>query len=184
MSPDSLPESATPRRVSHPGPAVGPRLAHAQAGGARALRLTLPPGALLQDALAEACEAAGVRSAVMTLLGGTFAELAFCLPIPGSGDGVVATYGDPVTVAGVRLVSGSATLGRAEDDAPLLHCHASFCGADGRVQGGHLLGQRTRIGAEPVVVRLTPLDGVGLRLAFDPETRLHKMRPLAQGCDD
>lgn len=168
-------ETPSPRKVSHPGPPVARRLAHLPASASRSLRVELAPGAVFQDALVRACDAMGVRAAAMTLLGGTFDDLAFCLPIPGDASGVVATYGEPSLARGVRLLAGTATLGRAADGSALVHCHASFCDAEGRVRGGHLLGDRCRVGIEPIVVRVAALDGVELRLSLDPETRLNKL---------
>ena len=59
----------------------------------------------------------------------------------------------------------------------MLHCHASFADAQGRLCGGHVLPDRTVVGARPVQVLATALDGIDLRLGFDPETRLHMLRP-------
>lgn len=170
------------RKVLHPGPAAPLRLAHVSARGPRALRLVMPPGVVLQDALTQACEAAGVRAAAITLFGGTLGSLAWCLPVPGHANGVVATYGEPLRTMDVRLLAGSATLGRAADGTPLVHCHASFCDAAGQVRGGHLLTDQTVVGAEPVIARISALDGVDLCLGLDPETGLNKLMPA--GCTD
>jgi predicted DNA-binding protein with PD1-like motif len=75
------------------------------------------------------------------------------------------------------LLRASATLGQNAEGQPVLHCHASFADAQGRLCGGHLLPERTVVGARPVQVLATALDGIALRLGFDAETRLHMLRP-------
>lgn len=147
------------------------------------MRVELPPGAVLQTALAQACTAADVRTAAITLLGGTLEALAYCLPVSGEASGVVATYGEPLHAERVRLLAGSATLGRGPDDAALIHCHASFCDREGAVRGGHLLTDQAVVGAEPVVARILALDGIELRLSLDPETGLNKLMPISAGPD-
>ncbi len=44
----------------------------------------------------------------------------------------------------------------------------------------HVLTDRTVVGRRPVTVLVTALDGLDLRLGFDPETRLHMLRPSEQ----
>lgn len=175
--PNSPTPSARARAVVHPGPPGPLRIEHVPARHARSLRLSLAPGQTLQQALLDALVPLGVRTAAASLHGGTLDELDFCIPIPDPRGEVVCTYGDPHSARGVRLLASSVSFALGENDHPYIHCHASFCGADGRVQGGHLLPERTRIGAEPVVARVTTLDGVDLRLVFDEETRLHMLRP-------
>ncbi len=168
---------ARPRAMVHPGPVAPLRIEHVPARHARSLRLSLAPGLTLHEALLGALVPLGVRTAALSLCGGTLDETAFCIPIRDPRNEVICTYGDPHPARGVRLLAGSVTFALGEDDKPFIHCHASFCGADGRLQGGHLLPDRTRIGAEPVVARATTLEGVDLRLVFDEETRLHMLRP-------
>jgi hypothetical protein len=169
---------ARPRAtVVHPGPPAAVRVEHAQASASRSLRLVLAPGQTLQEALLAALMPWRVRSAALSIWGGLFDELAFCLPIRDPRGEVVCTYGDPIPVRGVRLVAGSVSFALGDDDRPFIHCHASFCGPDAILQGGHVLPERARIGAEPVVARVTVLEGVALRMQFDPETRLNIMRP-------
>ena len=163
--------------VVHPGPPAPVRVEHAQAQATRSLRLVLYSGQTLHEALMAALVPLRVRSAALSISGGLFDELAFCLPIRDPRGEVVCTYGDPIPVRGVRLLAGSVSFALGDDDRPFIHCHASFCGSDGRLQGGHVLPERARIGADPIVARATVLEGVALRMQFDPETRLNIIRP-------
>lgn len=172
-----------PRTMVHPGPVAPVRLEPVAARGQRQWRLSLAPGQLLLQALTDALAAQGVRTAALALLGGELETVAYCLPIPDPEGQVIATYGAPLVLHQVALLRASATLGQAADGAPVIHCHASFADADGTVRGGHVLPDRTVVGRRPVTVLATALDGIDLRLGFDPETRLHMLRPTEKPHD-
>ena len=172
-----------PRTMVHPGPVAPVRLEPVAARGQRQWRLSLAPGQLLLQALTDALAAQGVRTAALALLGGELETVAYCLPIPDPEGQVIATYGAPLVLHQVALLRASATLGQAADGAPVIHCHASFADADGTVRGGHVLPDRTVVGRRPVTVLATALDGIDLRLGFDPETRLHMLRPTEKAHD-
>ena len=172
-----------PRTMVHPGPVALVRLEPVAARGQRQWRLSLAPGQLLLQALTDALAAQGVRTAALALLGGELETVAYCLPIPDPEGQVIATYGAPLVLHHVALLRASATLGQAADGAPVIHCHASFADADGTVRGGHVLPDRTVVGRRPVTVLATALDGIDLRLGFDPETRLHMLRPTEKAHD-
>ena len=161
----------------HPGPVAPLRLEPVAARGQRQWRLTLAPGQVLLQALTDALAAQDVQSAALALLGGELQTVAYCLPIPDPEGQVIATYGPPLVLQTVALLRASATLGQTADGAPVVHCHATFADADGAVRGGHVLPDRTVVGRRPVTVLATALDGIDLRLGFDPETRLHMLRP-------
>lgn len=172
-----------PRTMVHPGPVAPVRLEPVAARGQRQWRLSLAPGQVLLQALTDALAAQGVRTAALALLGGELETVAYCLPIPDPEGQVIATYGAPLVLHQVALLRASATLGQAADGAPVIHCHASFADADGTVRGGHVLPDRTVVGRRPVTVLATALDGIDLRLGFDPETRLHMLRPTEKPHD-
>ena len=171
------PAAHRPRTLVHPGPVAPVRLEHVAARGQRQWLFTLAPGQVLLPALTAALAAQGVQAAALALLGGTLQTVSYCLPIPDPAGVLIATYGEPLVLENARLLRGSATLGQATDGAPVLHCHASFADAQGTVRGGHVLTERTVVGAQPVRVLATALDGVALRLGLDSETRLHMLRP-------
>ena len=166
-----------PRTIVHPGPMAPLRLEHLAARGQRQWRLRLAPGQVLLQALTQALGAQGVTAASMALMGGELQTVAYCLPIPDPEGQVIATYGAPLVLQNAALLRASATLGQGADGAPVVHCHASFADAQGTLRGGHVLPDRTVVGRRPVTVLVTALDGVDLRLGFDPETRLHMLRP-------
>ena len=175
--PERLADLPRPRTLMHPGPSSAVRLDHRQAPGARHLRLALAPGLTLFDAIVGALASARVDSASLTLLQGDLEDLDFCVAPPDPSGRTVATYGPPATLQSARLLFGNATLGCAETGHPAVHCHAVFSSAQGHLLGGHVLTQRCRIVNAPVSALATSLDGFGLRIAYDPETRMSLMRP-------
>ena len=171
------PGSCRPRTMVHPGPMAPLRLEPVAARGQRQWRLRLAPGQVLLPALTGALAAQGVQAAALALFGGELATAAYCLPIPDPEGQVIATYGAPLVLHNAALLRASATLGQTADGAPVIHCHATFADAQGQVRGGHVLPDRTVVGQRPITVLVTALDGIELRLGFDPETRLHMLRP-------
>lgn len=172
-----------PRTLVHPGPAAAVRIEHLCAGRARQFRLALPTGASLHDGIVDALRARGVRSASMTLLGGTFESLRYCLAVRDTSGRRVANYGSPIAARNARLLFGNATLGLSAESIPIVHCHAAFCIDAMRARGGHLLAEQCRVGAVPVIVLVTALDGIELRVGFDDETQLPLLRPHREPLD-
>lgn len=172
-----------PRTLVHPGPAGAVRIEHLCAGRARQFRLALPPGASLHDGIVNALAAQGVRSASMTLLGGTLESLHYCLAVRDTSGRHVAIYGSPIAARNAGLLFGNATLGISAESTPVVHCHAAFCVDGNKAHGGHLLADRCRVGAVPVIVLVTALEGIALRVGFDEETRLPLLRPHREPFD-
>ncbi|MGQ8877606.1 PCC domain-containing protein [Delftia sp. NA_296.1] len=175
--PERLAGLPRPRTLIHPGPCSVVRLDHRQAPAARHLRLALAPGLTLFEAIVGALSSASVESASLTLLEGDLEDLDFCVAPPDRSGHAVATYGPPATLRSARLLFGNATLGRAETGTPAVHCHAVFSSAQGQLLGGHVLTQSCRIANAPISALATSLEGFGLRIAYDPETRMPLMRP-------
>ncbi len=171
------PAPPRPRTMVHPGPVAPVRLQAAQAPAARHVRLALQPGRTLQDALVGPLQALGVQCASMTLLGGPLAELHYCVAVDDPTGERVATYARPIEAGAAFFIFGNATLGRGPDARPIVHCHATFALADGTVRGGHVVVDRSRVGATPIAVLVTTLDGIDLRLSYDDETHMPLMRP-------
>ena len=165
------------RTLMHPGP-VGPvRLEHLHAATARHVRLALEPGLSVREALIRPLHALGIRSASMTLLGGSLAQLLYCIaPADASGERV-ANYTRPIDAGASALVFGNATLGIGPRGEPLVHCHATFVRADGLARGGHVVVDRSIVAA-PIAVLATSLDGIALRIVHDAETNMPLMRPF------
>ena len=167
------------RTLVHPGP-VGPiRIEHRHANLARHFRLALEPGRTLEDAIIEPLLRLGVQSASMTLLGGPLETLLYCVAPPDPSGERVANYTRPIPAGPARLIFGNATLGKTARGEAVVHCHATFVCADGQVRGGHVVVDRSVVGATPIAVLATSLDGIELRITQDAETHMPLMRPFA-----
>lgn len=177
----STPATVLPRAriLVHPGP-VGPiRMEHRHAPQARHVRLVLAPGRALQDAIIEPLLRLGVGAASMTLLGGRLARLLYCVAPPDPSGERVANYTRPIDAGAATLIFGNATLGLSAHGDPVVHCHATFVCADGRVRGGHVVVDRSIVGDAPPALLATSLDGIELRITQDAETHMPLMRPFA-----
>jgi predicted DNA-binding protein with PD1-like motif len=167
------------RTLAHPAPAGPIRIQHLHAPAARHFRLGLEPGRTLQDAIIEPLLARGVQAASMTLLGGRLERLLYCVAPPDPTGERVANYTRPIDAGAATLIFGNATLGRSTRGEPLVHCHAAFVCADGRVRGGHIVVDRSVVAGSPLPVLATTLDGIELRITQDEETHMPLMRPFA-----
>jgi predicted DNA-binding protein with PD1-like motif len=168
------------RTLVHPGPFGAVRIETLCACQGRHFRLALPQGCSLFGGIVEALASVDVQNASMTLLDGDLESLSFCLARADITKRVVAAYGKPDAVQSARLIFGNATLGKSPAGAPVVHCHAAFVTADGKVRGGHLLTEKAIVGANPVKVVATSLDGFDLRIGYDEETRMPLMRPTTE----
>jgi len=177
---DRMPGPPRPRTFVHPGPFGAVRIETLCASEGRHFRLALPSGSSLHDGIVDALAGVGVRNASMTLIDGDLDALSFCLARADITRRVVATYTSPQSVRGARFIFGNATLGKSSSGAPVVHCHAVFRMEDGRVRGGHLLTEQCIVGAHPVTVVATSLDGFDLRIGYDEETRMPLMRPRSE----
>ena len=167
------------RTVVHPGQPDALRIASMSDTRARHLRLTLPSGRSIHESLVQALTEEGISSASMTLLDGDLETLVFCLAQPDPSGQRVAMYGQPHSEHNARFIFGNATLGKAADGSPSVHCHAAFRTGSGTVRGGHILTDRTVVGRRSIAVVVTALDSFELRIGYDDETRMPLMRPRA-----
>ena len=143
-----------PRRLRHPGPPLAERLQSRECRRGTHLRVQLMPGLSLQEAVVRPLAASGVRSASLTLLGGGFSALHYCIG-PATPEGPsVAAYAPAVAAGPSFLISGQATLGLDLAGQPMVHCHAVLRDSQGRLCGGHLVPQHCIIGDTPVAVRV------------------------------
>ena len=171
------------RTLVHPGP-VGPiRIEHRHAKQARHFRLGLEPGRTMEDAIIEPLLLLGVTSASMTLLGGRLETLLYCVAPPDPTGERVANYTRPIPAGPATLIFGNATLGKNARGEPIVHCHATFACADGQVRGGHIVVDRSVVGAGSIPVLATSLDGIELRITQDAETHMPLMRPFAAAAE-
>jgi len=166
------------RLLRHPGPVQAERITARAAPATATFRLALAPGARLDEAIVTPLAAVGVRDAVLTLLSGPWAELAYCTGIPDPSGVRLATYAEPVRVTDALVVGGSATLGRDPEGAPLVHAHAAFVDAAGALRGGHLVPDACRTGDGPTTAFVTMLAGIAVVQAADAETNHRLFRPV------
>jgi len=166
------------RTVKQPGRPARPRLLSVTAGNGGELRLVLPEGADLLHGLAGALGRAGVRSAAVALIGGSFSRMAYLTGQPCDDGSRVATYGAPTPLEGpVTLLSGSAFLGLDETGKPIVHCHAVLVDNKGKVHGGHLPPGACRVGAGGIVAHAAAFAGAALAVRYDAETNYPVFHP-------
>ena len=178
--PDHLSGLPRPRTIVHPGTYGAVRIEHMQAARGRHFRLALPQGRSLYDSIVETLASVDVHNASMTLLDGDLEALSFCLARPDATGRVVAAYTAPEVVQYARFIFGNATLGKTPAGTPVVHCHGVFRTAVGDVRGGHVLTEKAIVGASPVKVVATALDGFDLRISLDEETRMPLLRPTTE----
>lgn len=171
---DALPRART---LMHPGPFNPVRINSMHADRARHIRLLLEPGLSLFDALVRPLAAVGIHSASTTLLGGWFDDLQYCVAPPDPAKKAIVAYSAPIDAGKTYMIFGNATLGKGLNGEPLVHCHAALQTGTGRLAGGHIVPQHSVVGAQPIPVLVTTLDGFELRVAFDPETNIPLMQP-------
>ena len=177
MRPSISTHSPRARLLTHPGPFSPIRIQSSSAAAAKHVRLSLAPGQSLFDALVAPLAQMGISSASTTILGGHFAELAFCVAPPDPSKKAVIAYTTPTQAGSTYMVFGNATVGKGVNGAPLVHCHAVIHTSDGTVKGGHIIAQGSIVGATPISVLVTAFEGFELRATFDPETNIPLMQP-------
>ena len=177
------PRPHSPRLLVQPGPIDPVRIRSMQAARARHVRLRLQPGRTLFDALVEPLHAMGIMNASITLLGGLFTQLQYCVAPPDPSGKAVAAYTQPIGAGRCCMIFGNATLGKHADGAPLVHCHAVVRTEAGLLKGGHILTSQCTVGAEPISVLVTSLDGFELRVAYDAETNISMFQPTQESPD-
>tara|TARA_R110001583_G_scaffold149382_3_gene301474 strand:+ start:3520 stop:3990 length:471 start_codon:yes stop_codon:yes gene_type:complete len=143
----------------------------------RHIRLLLEPGLSLHEAVVGALNESGVTSASMTILGGEFQQLQYCVAPPNEHKKTLISYSSPIDAGTAYMIFGNATLGRDMEGAPLVHCHASICDSRGEVRGGHIVPGGSIIASQPIPVLVTALEGFELRQAFDEETNIPMLKP-------
>jgi hypothetical protein len=151
---------------------------------ARHFWLALEPGISLFDAPVEPLAKVGLGSVSMTILGGHFERLHYCVAPPDPSRQAVIAYANPIDAGRAYMIFGNATLGKNLQNRPLVHCHAAIRTESGQIKGGHILTETCIVGSNPIPVLVTSLDGFELRQVFDPETNVSLLRPHRQTADD
>jgi hypothetical protein len=137
------------------------------AGPARRARLVLAPGRTVLDAVTQALDGLGWRSATLQLLGGPLARAVFtCSVLTPSGPRWI-DYGPRRDAGACWLVLGSATFGAALEGGAALHCHAMLADARCGAQGGHIVPDETVIGLDGLVAHAVSGAEAGFRITGD-----------------
>ena len=163
------------RTLKHPGPFNPVRIQSRRCSQGRHFRLALEPGMSLFDALVQPLHARGVASASVTLLGGNFESLDYCVTQPSHS--TVIEYSQPIRAGRAFMIFGNATVGRGAHGDAVVHCHAAFRDEAGDVRGGHIVTQSCRVTGSPMAVLVTALEGFELRVTFDAETNMALLQP-------
>lgn len=164
------------RAVRQPGPAPAERVVAVPVALAT-LRLTLPAGALLRDALADALAARGLDGAALRFETGALGPFGYVTPALSPDPFHSAFYSAPVRPAGPARIEGGAVTVGAKDGGPFLHAHALWRDAEGRPAAGHLLPDETRLAAETVLVGVG-FTGARFEARPDPETGFALFAPV------
>lgn len=154
------------RRLHHPGPPVADRILSAR-GQVTERRITLPRGAILMEAVAEAMDAAGCDSGLLDVTGLRMGPYAYVMPGPSKDAAHAAWYSDTHLGNAAHIDHGTAIVGR-RDGVWWLHCHARWVEA-GSSHMGHLLPDRVTL-AQDAQVTLQAFTGGAFAVQHDPET--------------
>lgn len=166
-----------PRTLIHPGRFNPIRIQSLRSSAGRHVRLALQPGISLFDGIVESLAALDIKSASMTILGGYFEDVRYCVAPPDPSRQAVIAYGPPIQAGRTYLIFGNATLGKNLKGNPLVHCHATIRAENGQIKGGHILTDQCIISTHSIPVLVTSLDGFELRQAYDPETNITLLQP-------
>lgn len=178
MAPDSVMKGKQPRYLRQPGRFNPVRIKSVASPFGRHVRLLLKPGETLYNAVVKSLATLDIRDASMTILGGYFENIFYCVAIPDPEKRTVITYSKPIPAGQAYMVFGNATLGRSIEGNPLVHCHAVVRTERGDVMGGHIVTESAIIGAKPIPVLVTSLEGLELQQALDEETGIPLFQPM------
>lgn len=178
MVPDTVMKGKQPRYLRQPGRFNPVRIRSVASPFGRHIRLLLEPGSSLYNAIVKPLAELDIQDASMTILGGVFAKLYYCVASPNPAERTVIAYSKPRQAGCTYMIFGNATLGRSIQGKPLVHCHAVVRTERGEVRGGHIVTESSVIGPEPIPVLVTSLEGIELCQALDEETGIPLFQPV------
>ncbi len=167
-----------PRTFKHPGRPNPVRIQSENSRQARHVRLALQPGISLFDAIVNSLAKINIENASLTILGGVFENLDYCVAPPDPKKHTVIAYSKPINAGKTYMVFGNATLGESMKGQPLVHCHAAIRTVDGEIKGGHILTESCIIGSKAISALVTSLEGFRLVQSFDTETNIPLLQPV------
>lgn len=172
------------RMLRQPGPFNPVRIQSMHDQSGHHVRLLLMSGRSLYDAIVDALAEVGVTSASMTILGGGFHSLHYCVAPPNPHGKALIAYSKPIDAGRSYMIFGNATLGRDMQGSPLVHCHGAVRDDRDEVRGGHIVPGASIVGDSPIPVLVTALEGFELRQDFDEETHIPLLKPHREATDD
>jgi len=167
-----------PRTFKHPGKPNPIRIQSENSPQARHFRLAMAPGKSMFEALVEPLAKMKVYNASLTIFGGEYDSLSFCVAPPDPKKQAVIAYSKPIRAGKTQMIFGNATLGESMEGKPLVHCHAAILTGDGQIKGGHIITENSIIGAKTIFALVTSFDGIKLLQSFDPETNIALLQPV------
>lgn len=167
------------RSLKHPGPA-GQSLTSVVPARVREVNFKLDVGKPLLAALQHQIESMNAESAVARIRNGCFHPFVYVMPDLSKTPDHAVYFSDRHAPQGVvRLIEGCVTYG-SNQGKPMLHCHARWEEADGRMGCGHLLPQDCII-MEPIEVQAWLIDGAQFQVIPDEETNFSLFQPVPLG---
>lgn len=172
------------RTLMHPGPFSSIRIKSMQNKNSRHFRFELNFGMSLFDALTQPLKNLSIKGASVTILGGYFENIQYCLPGPDPSGAALMAYSTPKEIHNAYMIFGNATIGKKADGSALVHCHAAVVDKHGKTQGGHIITDKSFIGKGTITVLLTSLEGFELHQVWDEETNLPLLQPCKEQYND
>jgi predicted DNA-binding protein with PD1-like motif len=179
----SLHLAPSPRFLVHPGKPLDKRIQSLQASAAQHFRLKLYPNTSLHQGLVDQLSDHGIQDASITILGGLFSSLQYCVAPPDPYKEAVIRYSSPIKVGASEFIFGNATIGKNLEGKSIVHCHAAFVDSTGIPRGGHIIASDSYIGDEPIYALVTSLDEFELRVGLDTETNIPLLRPVSKSLE-
>jgi len=178
------PQHPRPRTLIHPGRPNPVRMHCVTSRHGRHVRLSLPSGASLFDAIVKPLARLGIESASITLLGGYYDKFQYSVAPSNPSKQTVIAYGSPIHTGQTYMVFGTANLGEGSNGLPLIHCHATLRTESGELRGGHVLPERCIVGSHPITALVIAHEDFVVRQVDDSETNMPALQPYGVDIDE
>lgn len=134
----------------------------------RVLTIRLHRGEDLMGSVQAACERYNINAGVILSVVGSVHDAVFYDPRIDPSDPAGISYGDPIRVEyPAEVLSAHGEITHLADGSRSVHIHAMFAGSDGKVFGGHLIGEgNTALNTVNIFIGI--LDGVDFGVKYDP----------------
>lgn len=138
------------------------------AGIGHVLVLRLCRGEDIVGSIRDACQEYGINAACILSAVGSVQEAVFYDPRPDKRDPAGIAYGEPIYVHyPAELLSAHGEINVLENGERSIHIHAVFADSQGRVSGGHLMGEGNKA-LNTVNIFIGIMDDVEFGVRYDP----------------